>query len=137
MNVKLKRVLRFYYSAGSLNDALDGVINRLAATSWKDVFGGEHTYDKVYTVIEVKQELNNFWVRLNGVMEKLPQTDFLALKKYASLRTGLTSLDELERRRIHSALVKFSRRARNVLVSAGNGYKCICAYYALIKSTPD
>lgn len=137
MNVKLKRVLRFYFSAASLNDALDGIITRFAATSWKEFAGGEHTFDKVCTVIEVKEELEVLWARLNKVMEKLPQADLLALKQYASLRTGVTALSEDERRRIHSALVKFRRRAGNVLLTSKRGYECVCAYYALINPAHD
>ncbi|MGN1104280.1 MAG: hypothetical protein ACI4QI_05325 [Candidatus Coproplasma sp.] len=137
MNIKLKRVLRFYFSAGSLNVALNNIITRLAATSWQDVFGGEHTFDKVNTVIEVKEELKEFWARLNGVMEKFPRSDYEALKKYASLRVGVSPSDNDERRKMHSALVKFRRRAINVLLSSQRGYRCVCAYYALISSAPD
>ena len=137
MNIKLKRVLRFYFSAGSLNVALDNIITRLASTSWQDVCGGEHTFDRVNTLIEVKEELKEFWARLNGVMEKFPRPDFEALKKYASLRTGVAPSDKEERQKIHSALVKFRRRAINVLLSSPRGYRCVCAYYALISSAPD
>ena len=137
MNVKLKRVLRFYFSAGSLNDALDGIITRLAATSWQDIYGGEHTFDRVNRIIAVKEELKSFWARLNGVMEKLPQKDVIALKLYSSLRTGVTALAEGERRQIHSALVKFRRKVGNVISSGGKGYECICAYYALLSHNPD
>lgn len=137
MNIKLKRVLRFYFSAGSLNDCLNGIITRLAASSWNDICGGERIYDRVCTVIGIKEELRTFWARLDGVMEKLPQKDVLALKQYASLRTGVAVLDKERRRSIHSALVKFRRRALNVLISGKRGYECICAYYALISPAPD
>ncbi|MGN0806044.1 MAG: hypothetical protein ACI4MC_03315 [Candidatus Coproplasma sp.] len=137
MRTQLKRILRFYFSAGSLNDALDGIISRLAATSWQDMCGGEHTFDKVNTVIGIKKELKSFWARLDKVMEKLPKADLSALKRYASLRTGVSTLDEGERRRIHSALVKFRRRANTVLSSGKKGYECICEYYALISCSPD
>ncbi|MGN1060211.1 MAG: hypothetical protein ACI4QN_00610 [Candidatus Coproplasma sp.] len=137
MRTQLKKVIRFYFSAGSLNSALDGIITRLAASSWQELRLGEHTFDKVNKVIEIKAELKTFWVRLNGVMAKLPTADLLALKKYASLRTGVMGLDAAERRIIHSALVKFKRRAGIVLISCKKGYECVCAYYALISPNPD
>lgn len=137
MRTQLKKILRFYFSAGSLNATLDGIITRLAASSWSDICGGVHTYDKVNTLIEIKGELKDFWARLDKVMEKLPADDLLALKKYASLRTGVTLLADSERRRIHSALVKFKRKAGNVLSSGKRGYECVCAYYALISPSPD
>lgn len=137
MNVKLKKVLRFYFSAGSLNCALDGVINRLASTSWQDICGCEHSFDKVNTVIEIKEELKVFWERLNRVMAKLPAVDLLSLKKYASLRVGVSGLDADERRRIHSALVKFKRKVGTVLSISAKGYRCVCVYYALISPYPD
>ncbi|MGN1373318.1 MAG: hypothetical protein ACI4VK_04650 [Candidatus Coproplasma sp.] len=137
MNVKLKRVLRFYFSAGSLNDMLDGMITKYAASSWREIAGGVHSFDKVCTVIEVKEELEELWARLDKVMVKLPCDDLLALKKYASLRTGVSKLSEAERRKIHSALVKFRRKTVNLLSSGKRGYECICAYYALISPDPD
>lgn len=137
MRTQLKKVLRFYFSAGSLNSALDGVITRLAATSWQECCGGERTFDKVNTVIEIKAELEEFWARLNKVMAKLPSVDLLALKKYASLRVGVLGLDAAERKKIHSALVKFKRRAGLLLLSCKRGYACVCAYYALISPNPD
>ena len=137
MRTQLKKVLRFYFSAGSLNSALDGIITRLAATSWQDICGGEHTFDKVNAVIEIKAECETFWARLNKVMAKLPSADLLALKKYARRRTGVIGLDAAERKKIHSALVKFRRRAGMLLSNCKRGYACVCAYYALISPNPD
>lgn len=137
MRTQLKKILRFYFSAGSLNRALDGVILRLAASSWQDLCEGERTFDRVNAVIAVKAELKDFWARLNTVMEKLPRRDLLALEKYAALRTGVSPLDGEDRRAIHSALVKFKRRTGVLLSSSVRAYKCVCAYYALISPTPD
>lgn len=137
MKTQLKKVIRFYFSAGSLKSALDGLICSVAASSWKEPFGGERTFDRVTALIGVKEVLSHFWARLNGVMEKLPVSDVLALKKYSALRVGTTNLPQEERRKIHSALIKFKRRAGRVLSACGDAYKCVCAYYAIIAPSPD
>lgn len=137
MKTQLKKVIRFYYSAGSLNSALDGLILSVAASSWEEPFGGERAFDRIIEAIGVKEGLSHFWARLNAVMEKLPSSDRLALKKYSALRTGTAKLPQEERRKIHGALVKFKRRASGVLSSCTEEYKCVCAYYAIINPVPD
>ncbi len=137
MRSQLKKVLRFYFSAGSLNSALDGVITYLAASSWQEKLSVESVFERVNTVIAVKRQLRAYWARLDGVMVKLPQADLQSLKRYAALRTGVTVLDKEEQRRIHSALVKFRRRAGAAVSTGAGAYKCICAYYALISSVSD
>lgn len=137
MRTQLKKVIRFYFSAGSLNSALDSLAEGIAASSWRDLYGGEHAFDRVKQIVKVKGELSCFWSRLNGVMEKLPQRDLLTLKQYASLRTGITKLSTNVQRAVKASLIKFRRRAGGVINSCPKAYACVCAYYPLISYNPD
>lgn len=137
MRTQLKKVLRFYFSAGSLNCALDSLAEGIASSSWKDLYGGKHAFDRVGQIIKVKGELSCFWSRLNVVMEKLPQSDLLILKKYASLRTGITKLSASGQQAVRASLIKFKRRAGRIINSCPTAYACVCAYYPLISYVPD
>lgn len=135
MRAGLKKILRFYYSAGSLNDALDMIIERVALNSWKD--GEGECFCKVSAVIEVKGELKDFWARLDKVMTSLKEGDLNTLKRYARMRRGISKLSVGDRREIHRALVKFGRRAQKLLENSDRAIKCVYAYYALIRPDPD
>ena len=135
MRAWLKKILRFYYSAGSLNDALDKIIECVALNSWKD--GEGVCFCKVSEVIEVKGELKEFWARLDKVMTSLKEGDINTLKRYARMRRGTSLLSEEDRREIHRALVKFGRRAQSLLTDCDRAIKCVYAYYALIRPEPD
>ncbi len=110
MRANLKKLLRFYYSAEGVNEALDGVILRLAISSWRDAYGVEHSFEEISRVLEVKAELTSLWAELNAVISAMTEIDGRSLEAYANLRTGIGALEEGERRELHRALVKFKRR---------------------------
>ena len=133
--VKIKNIMRFYYSAGSLNRALDNIITRLALSSGLDVYAGcEEYFDKINKVTEDKRKLSELWARLDEILGKMTERDRAALKRYAAARVGIKGGEKKE---IHRAAVKFSRRAGGLLKSCGEQYLILCTYRCLISSAPD
>lgn len=133
--MKIKKLLRFYYSAGSLNKALDNIILRAALSSGADTYSGcEKFAEKMAAVIEDKTKLADLWARLNLVLGAMTERDRVTLKRYAAARCGADGGDNKE---IHRAVVKFSRRASGLLKGAEEEYRILCAYRCLISSEPD
>jgi len=127
MRANLKKLLRFYYSAESVNEALDGVILRLASSSWCDSFGGEHSFDKVNRVVEVKAELSGLWAELDGIISAMTESDRQSLERYLQLKTGIGALGEEERKELHRVLVKFTRRLGTLLERRSGAVKLAVA----------
>ncbi|MDE6691685.1 MAG: hypothetical protein K2K04_06920 [Clostridia bacterium] len=133
--MKIKTLMKFYFSAGSLNRALDNIITRLALSSGQDVYAGcEEYFDKICRVLEDKQKLSELWARLDGVMSNMTERDRVTLKSYAAARTGVKGEIKKE---IHRAAVKFARRAAGILKSCGEVYSVLCAYRCLISPSPE
>lgn len=133
--MKIKILLRFYFSAGSLNDALDRLITHLAVSSGLDIYGGCAAYAEcIFGIVEVKQKLSELWGRLDGVLQKMTERDRRTLRRYAALRTGVKGE---EKREIHRAAVKFARRAGGLVSGGGEFYRILCAYRCLISPAPD
>lgn len=133
--VKIKQLMRFYFSAGSLNRALDNIITRLALASGQDVYAGcEEYFDRICRVVEDKRKLSELWARLDGVLCNMTVRDRETLKFYAEARTGIKGD---MKREIHRAAVKFARRAAGLLKSFGEQYCVLCAYRCLISPAPD
>ena len=127
--MKIKFLLRFYFSAGSLNDALDKIITHLAVSSGLDIYA-----ERIFDIVETKRKLSCLWERLDGVLQKMTERDRQTLKNYAALRTGVKGE---EKREIHRAAVKFARRAGGLLSGGDDGYKALSAYRCLISPAPD
>lgn len=133
--VKIKSLMRFYFSAGSLNRALDNIITRLALSSGQDTFAGcEEYFDKICKVLEDKRSLSELWARLDGVLCNMTERDRATLKFYAAARGGVKGE---EKREIHRAAVKFARRADSLLKSCSELYSIMCTYRCLISPAPD
>ena len=133
--MKIKQLMRFYFSAGSLNKALDNIITRLALSSGLDVYSGcEEYFDKISKVTEDKRQLSELWARLDNILCNMTERDRETLKTYAAARGGVKDEDKKE---IHRAAVKFARRAGGLLKSGENLYKVMCYYRCLISSAPD
>lgn len=132
--MKIKRLLKFYYFADSLNSALDGAVYRLAVACGRDLYNGcEYYAEKMAELVEVKGKFGGLWARLDCVLGAMTEADNRALKRYAAMREGGT---EEERKQIHRAVVKFSRRASNLLSKVDSEYRLVCAYYSLIYPAP-
>lgn len=135
--MKLKKLLRFYYSADSLNSALDNIIKGFAAAAATDVYRGcEYYFGKIAVVVEKKVGLSGLWRALDGIISKMSARDWETLGFYARLRTGTARLEEGVRREIHRAVVKFARRAGTSLDRFSAETDILNEYYCLISPEP-
>ena len=133
--LSIKNLMRFYFSAGSLNAALDRLILRLGLAAGNDYLAGCAAYaERAAKVVEAKGRLAELWARLDGVICGLTERDRLALNKYAAMRGGADGEDKRER---HRAAVKFARRAQGLRRGGLDDYKLLCAYLCLISPAPD
>ncbi len=133
--MKIKIYLRFYFSAGSLNAALDNLITHLAVRSGLDIYKGAAAYAaRISALVGDKQKLSELWGRLDNILNKMTERDRRTLKRYAALRTGV---EGAEKKEIHRAAVKFARRAEGLLSGGDGFYKLVCAYRCLISPAPD
>ena len=133
--VKIKILLRFYFSAGSLNRALDNLILHLALAAGQDAYRGCGEYfDRITKLISDKSELSVLWAELDGVISGMTERDRAALSLYGGARGGIA---EGWKREVHRAAVKFSRRAGRLLAVRGGYYQLLRTYRCLISSAPD
>lgn len=132
--MQIKYILRFYFSAGSLNATLDNIITYLAVSSGRDTFaGGEAYFDRISKLISVKRQLSDLWARLDKIIAEMTEKDRATLKRYAALRVGVKGE---EKREIHRAAVKFTRRAGSLL-NGGKALSALKAYRCLLSPAPD
>lgn len=103
--MKVKRVLRFYFSAEKLNGALDNLILKHALSPFAD---GEEAAAKICRLAERKALLSDFWNYLDGVISRMCEGDVRVLEYYALSRGGV-SKDRLKE--VKRCAVKFRRRA--------------------------
>ena len=111
MNVK--RILRFYFYADTLEKVFDGIIFHSALSS-AYIAESELCAERICGLIGEKQERS-------------------ALYRYASLRCGIKKLSDEERKAIKRAAVKFTRRARRI-ESFSEALRLVGKYYSLIPS---
>lgn len=110
--MKIKLLLRFYFSAEKLNGALDNVILLLAEKSASECGRGEYYAEKICAVIYEKARLAELYRYLEKIMSKFNLNDFNVLKFYALTRCGVKRFPAEICRKIKSAAVKFTRKAR-------------------------
>lgn len=128
--LKVKKILRFYYCAASLERAFDNLIMKIAASSFdKSCIAGA---DKLCRIINEKSGLAKLWEYLDGIIEKLPDEERAALEEYACMRCGIKRLGAEDVKRIRRAVIKFKRRARR-LGSFSKGAELVAKYYCLIR----
>lgn len=131
MNVK--RLLRFYFSAGNLNAAMDEAIKRLAARSMDDFLGGEYYAEKMLRLAEEKGELSKLWWYLDLSMSDMGEGDGEALKLYAAARRGIGSFDEVTRKAVRRAAVKFARRISRGIRAYSAGVALVDEWYCIMR----
>lgn len=133
--MKIKQLMAFYFSAGSLDRALDNIITRLALSAGQDIYTGCEVYfDRICKVTEDKRKLGELWARLDGILSKMTERDRATLRLYGAARTGVT--DDVKKE-IHRAVVKFARRAGGLLAGGGELFRVLLAYRCLISPAPD
>lgn len=126
-----KKLLKFYYSADKLNAALDRRIDRYAYSS--DVYRGcEYYAEKICRVIEEKRCLAAFWEYLDRAMRVFCEEDGERLKKYATMRRGITCESAEEKKSYRRVLVRFTRKVGRGLARFERAEKLVGAYYCLL-----
>lgn len=126
-----KMILRFYFSAESLNRALDNLILKKAVGTAHGTQDTERSFAEIAAIISEKEELKQLWGKLDCIMRGLRKGDIDMLEGYAALRTGA---GEGERRReIKRAVTKFCRHAQShggfgELTSALKKYCCLMRF---------
>lgn len=127
--MKIKKILRFYFGADSLERAFDNLINKYVLSSMSapciDCASG------IIDILEEKNSLANLWGYIDGVLKSFNASDLTALEEYAHLRCGLKSLSDAKRKGIRRAVIKFRRRAHR-LESFADSYRTVAKYYAVI-----
>ena len=119
--VKTKKILRFYFSADSLDSAFDNLIMRIAC-------GADGDAERLCGVIGERILLAELWAYLDGILSPFTSSERAALCEYAS--RGAAS--EGTRRDAKSAVNKFTRRARR-LGGFHEGIAVLDRYYCLIR----
>ena len=128
--MKVKRILRFYFCADSLERAFDNLIINNAYKSVQP-YSGELYAEKICALLEEKKALSWLWYYLDGVIGGITEEERGALESYAKMRFGIKNLDDEKRREIKRAAIKFKRRARRI-ESFNEALQLINKYYALI-----
>ena len=123
--MKTKKILRFYFSAGSLEEAFDNLIISKACAPFAD---GLETAERLCGVIGDKIQLERLWAYLDGVVSGLSEEERETLLKYSARGTTVKSDDKAVKR----AVIKFIRRAHR-LEEFEEDIAVLNKYYCLIK----
>lgn len=129
--MKIKRVLKFYFNAENLNSALDNLILACAYRSAEAVGKGEEYAERILELISAKESLAGLWAKIDGVMAGIGAGERKILMDYARMRVGIRHLGVWEQKKIRSAVMKFTRHARN-LESCAEGLALVSEYYCLL-----
>ena len=129
--MKSKQLIRFYFSAEFLNEALDNLILADAVKSANYQKSGEYYFERISKVIEAKSRLSELWKYLDGIISRFNGHDKAVLKYYALLRTGVSRLNTESVKEIKRVTVRFTRRARYI-ERFGEGVELVKKYYCLM-----
>lgn len=131
--MKSKQLIRFYFSAGNINKALDNLILDKALKSvnwWKSC---EYYAERILSLIGAKEELSKLWNYLDGVVASLTKRERAVLMYYGGLRAGLTKLTPARAKEVRRVAVKFTRRAR-LVGRYGEGVRLVKEFYCLART---
>ncbi len=123
--MKTKRILRFYFTAESLERAFQNLIEINAYNCGSDAFASA---EKICSVIGDKMQLERLWAYLDGVIKEMTEKDRCALLKYSS-RFGVA---ESDRKECNRAVIKFTRRAWRIGAFAED-LAVLKKYYSLLR----
>lgn len=128
-HMNMKRLLRFYYCAESLDRAFDNIILRRACESARSMREGGEIAEELCKLIEKRRELAVLWERLDGVLGEMDKGDAEFLERYAGSREGMRSFGDDGLKRIRRLTAKISRRLSldglNGAVAVLDGYYCL------------
>ena len=127
--LKVKKLLRFYYSADGLEKLIDGKIMKCAFGYSSCIDGAE----RICALIEEKSELARLWNYLDGLIKEFSEEDKSSLKRYALMRCGLKTQPPDTYKGIKRAAVKLVRHARR-LYDYGRAIELVNYYYCVLGS---
>lgn len=130
--VKVKRLLKFYFRADAIDDALDNVIYKQAISSADYFSDGVKVANKIAKIIEYKILLGDLWAYLDGAVKTFETSDVSVLEKYANMRCGIYRLCENERKRVRRVVVRFTRRITLRLSRHADAVRLVDTYYCLM-----
>ncbi len=122
--MKTKKILRFYFSADSLERAFDNLIMNKACAPYSDSFD---TAEDLCAVIGDKIQLERLWAYLDGVLANFTDEERAILLNYSS-RCAVHS----DIRAVKRTVIKFTRRARR-LEDFKDEISVLNKYYCLLK----
>lgn len=122
--MKTKKILRFYFTADSLERAFDNLIIHKACDSGSDALA---TAERLCSVIGDKMQLERLWAYLDGVLSQFSKEERLMLSGYAARRAQ----KDIDARAVRCTLAKFIRRARR-LSEFSDGISTLEKYGCLI-----
>ncbi|MDE7167627.1 MAG: hypothetical protein K2O28_02110 [Clostridia bacterium] len=128
--MKSKQLIKFYFSAGNINKALDNLILDKALKSANYGKSCEYYAERILTLIDAKEELSKLWGYLDTVVSSLTDRERSVLKFYGALRTGLSKLTVARAKEVKRVTVKFTRHAR-LIGRYGEGVRLVKKYYCL------
>lgn len=129
--MKSKQLIRFYFSAGRINKALDNLILDKALKSANHPGSCEYFAERILALIDVKKELSKLWNYLDNVVSSLTERERSVLKFYGRLRVGLTKLAPAHANEVKRVTVKFTRHAR-LIERYVEGVQLVKEYYCLM-----
>ena len=126
--LKVKVILKFYFTAESLDRAFDNLLIKYGCAYGSD---GLKSAEKLCNIIEERAKLSGLWGYLDGVVSKLTERDRASLKSYSLMRCGVKQLGDSARREFKRAVNKFVRRARGI-ERFSEEVALACKYYCLL-----
>ncbi len=121
--MKTKKILRFYFSADSLEKAFDNLIIHKACDRSTD---GLAAVEALCSVIGDKIELERLWAYLDGILKAFSEEEREILLNYSS--RGARRSDE---KAIKRAVIRFTRRAHRLNEFEGS-LETLKNYYCLL-----
>ena len=129
--MKSKRLMKFYFCADRLNEAMDRLILAAACGSANSIYNCEESADRVVALIEAKYALSGLWSYLDGVMKGFCGEDKAVLYGYAFSRGGWARLGRERGNAIRKFVVRFMRRAK-YLERYEEAVRVLDRFYALV-----
>ena len=123
--MKLKKILRFYFGADSLERAFDNLIKAKALNTESDAL---ETADMLCSIIGEKIRLERLWAYIDGIILTFSDAERSVLLKYCVM----TPYDYDVRRETKRVTIKFTRRAKR-LKDFADDISILNKYYCLIK----
>jgi hypothetical protein len=111
---------------------MNNLIEGLACASYEEYEGCNYSAERIIKLIAAKRDLSLLWGYINGVMEKLTDSDLAVLCAYALMRKGISALTDEQRKNIRRVVTKFTRKAKPNLARFSDGVKLVDNYYCLM-----